>query len=64
MTEVLRAGARRLLAEAVEAEVEAFIVEHADVTDDGGCRRVVRHGCSGSEPNGPFQNRPYEYIDY
>ncbi len=44
LTEVLRAGARRLLAEAVEAEVEAFIAEHADLTDDGGRRRVVRHG--------------------
>ncbi len=44
LTEVLRAGARRLLAEAVEVEVEAFIDEHADLSDDGGRRRVVRHG--------------------
>ena len=35
LTEVLRAGARRLLAEAVEAEVAAFIAEHADLSDDG-----------------------------
>jgi len=41
---VLRAGARRLLADAVEAEVEAFIGAHADLSDDGGRRRVVRHG--------------------
>ncbi|MBW8056233.1 MAG: IS256 family transposase [Nitrospira sp.] len=44
LTGVLRAGARRLLADAVEAEVEAFIGAHADLSDDGGRRRVVRHG--------------------
>ena len=33
LTEVLRAGARRLLAEAVEAEVEVFIGEHAALSD-------------------------------
>jgi putative transposase len=44
LTEVLRVGARRLLAEAVEAEVSAFIAEHADRVDDAGHRRVVRHG--------------------
>ena len=44
LTEVLRTGARRLLAEAVEAEVSAFIASHADVVDEAGRRRVVRHG--------------------
>ncbi len=44
LTEVLRLGARRLLAEAVEAEVSAFIAEHADLVDETGRRRVVRHG--------------------
>ena len=44
LTAVLRAGARQLLAQAVEAEVAAFIGEHADLTDDQGHRRVVRHG--------------------
>ncbi len=44
LTAVLRKGARRLLADAVEAEVEAFIAEHAGLTDDEGRRRVVRHG--------------------
>ena len=33
LTEVVRVGARRLLAEAVEAEVSAFIAEHADLVD-------------------------------
>ena len=44
LTEVVRVGARRLLAEAVEAEVSAFIAEHADLVDEAGRRRVVRHG--------------------
>ncbi len=44
LTDVLRAGARRLLTEAVEAEVEAHIAAHADLTDAQGRRRVVRHG--------------------
>ena len=44
LTQVLRSGARRLLAEAVEAEVEAFVAEHADLLDEAGRRRVVRHG--------------------
>ncbi len=44
LTEVLRLGARRLLAQAVEAEVVAFIEEHGDLTDDAGRRRIVRHG--------------------
>ena len=44
LTQVLRLGAMRLLAEAVEAEVEAFVAEHADLLDEAGRRRVVRHG--------------------
>ena len=40
----MRSGARRSLADAVEAEVEAFIAEHADLSDEAGRRRVVRHG--------------------
>ena len=44
MTEVLRLGARQLLAQAVEAEVSAFIEAHADLRADDGRRRVVRHG--------------------
>ena len=44
LTDVLRAGARQLLAQAVEAEVESHILAHADLTDGNGRRRVVRHG--------------------
>jgi putative transposase len=41
---VLREGARRLLTQAIEAEVEAFLVAHLDLTDELGRRRLVRNG--------------------
>jgi putative transposase len=41
---VLREGARRMLTQAIEAEVEAFLAAHADLSDDRGRRRVVRNG--------------------
>jgi putative transposase len=41
---VLREGARRMLMQAIEAEVEAFLAAHAELTDDWGRRRVVRNG--------------------
>ena len=44
LTAVLRAGARELLAQAIEAEVAAHIAAHADLADAGGRRRIVRHG--------------------
>jgi putative transposase len=44
LTEILRNGAQRLLAEAVEAEVAEWIGSHAHVTDDAGRRQVVRNG--------------------
>jgi len=44
LTEVLREGAQRMLAQAVEVEVEEFISEHAQVVDPQGRRRVVRNG--------------------
>lgn len=44
LTEVLRNGARTLLAQAVEAEVAAFIASHADQRIADGRQRVVRHG--------------------
>lgn len=44
LTEVLRKGARNLLAQAVEAEVGAWIEDHAGVVDGDGHRRVVRNG--------------------
>ncbi len=44
LTDILRAGARQLLAQAIEAEVEGHIAAHVDLTDAEGRRRVVRHG--------------------
>ena len=44
LTEVLRNGARALLAQAVEAEVADFLGKHADLKTEDGHRRVVRHG--------------------
>ncbi len=46
LTDLLRFGARRLLAESVEAEVSAFIGEHADLVDEAGSRSRL-----------PFANR-------
>lgn len=44
LTEVLRQGARRLLAEAIEAEVETFLSHYAQHRDGQGRRLVVRNG--------------------
>jgi putative transposase len=41
---VLREGARRMLTQAVEAEVEAFLAAHAELADEQGRRRLVRNG--------------------
>jgi putative transposase len=44
LTTILRSGARRLLAQAVEAEAEAFLAEMKGVRLPDGRERVVRHG--------------------
>jgi putative transposase len=44
LTEVLRNGARSLLAKAVEAEVSSLLSYHADKLTGDGRRRLVRHG--------------------
>lgn len=41
---VLREGARRMLMQAIEAEVEAFLAAHAALVDEQGRRRLVRNG--------------------
>jgi transposase-like protein len=44
LTAVLRSGARRLLAQAVEAEAEAFLAEMKGTRLPDGRERLVRHG--------------------
>jgi transposase-like protein len=44
LTEVLRAGARQLLEQAVEAELEAFLAAYAELKTEDGRQRLVRHG--------------------
>ena len=44
LTDLLRQGARQLMAQAVEAELNGFLAAHADQTDTAGRRRLVRHG--------------------
>ena len=40
----VREGARQMLQRALECEVEAFLAEHADRTDERGRKQVVRNG--------------------
>ena len=44
LTAILRAGARRLLEQAIEAEVDAFLTSMKDLKLSDGRDRVVRHG--------------------
>jgi transposase-like protein len=44
LTEILRQGARTLLAQAVEAELADFLAQHAGLKTEDGRQRIVRHG--------------------
>ena len=44
LTQVLRDGAQRLLAQAVEVEAASFLARFSDLTIEDGRQRVVRHG--------------------
>ncbi len=44
ITDILRQGARKLLAEALHAEIESFLSQYSDIKDDRGCMRVTRNG--------------------
>ena len=52
LTEILRAGAKRLIEQAVEAEFAAFLGSHGDLKLPDGRQRVVRHG---HDPVRPIQ---------
>ncbi|MDY6844201.1 MAG: hypothetical protein SVW57_08960 [Thermodesulfobacteriota bacterium] len=43
VTDVLRTGARKLLAEALEAEIEGFLSQYRDLRDRQDHQRVVRN---------------------
>ena len=44
ITNVLRTGARKLLTEALEAEIDHFLIQYQDLRDDLDRKRVVRNG--------------------
>jgi transposase-like protein len=44
LTDVLRQGAKQLLAQAIQAEVAAYLDAHAHLRDEAGHRQVVRNG--------------------
>ncbi len=44
ITDVLRMGARKLLTEALEAEIEGFVSQYRDLRDNHNRQRVVRNG--------------------
>ena len=47
LDEIVRDGARQMLAAALRAEVAAYVEAHADQLDDHGHRLVVRNGHHG-----------------
>jgi putative transposase len=44
LTDILRQGARRLLSAALEAEIQSFLKQYKEITDDKGYQRLVRNG--------------------
>ena len=46
LDEIVHAGAQRMLTQALEAEIEAFVDRHRHVVDEEGRRQVVRNGHS------------------
>ena len=44
ITDILRSGARRLLAEALETEIEVFLSQYSELKDAQGRKRITRNG--------------------
>lgn len=44
ITDILRSGARQLLAQALEAEIASFLTQYADLSDAQGRKRITRNG--------------------
>ncbi len=51
LTEIARAGARRMLAAALRAEADAFVEHFAEEILPDGRQRVVRHGYGPEHPD-------------
>ena len=49
---IVREGARRMLAAALEAEVDEYLAAHTAERDEQGRRLVVRNGHAHQEPQG------------
>ena len=61
LTTILRHGARQMLATAIEAEIQVYLGERADVVDGGGHRQVVRNGYL---PARPLQTPPDSVLKH
>ena len=44
ITDILRQGARKLIAQALETEIEIFLNNYKELTDESGHQRIVRNG--------------------
>ena len=53
LIEILRQGAQRMLATAIEAEAADWIEQHSHVSDENGHRQVVRNGHLPERPSNP-----------
>jgi len=54
---LLREGARQMLMQAIQAEVDVFVEGHADLVDDQGRKRIVRKGKIVVEDTGFAESR-------
>jgi hypothetical protein len=57
LNEIAREGARRMLAQAMIAEADVFVVELKDLKLADGRDRIVRHGYGRSAPSRPGSAR-------
>jgi putative transposase len=63
LDEIVRDGARAMLAAALRAEVAAYVDQFIDQVDDNGCRLVVRNGYHGERVNFPQKRGGMHYEE-
>ena len=56
LTEILRRGAQGMLAQAIKAEMVAWVAAHEHLTDDDGHRCVVRNGYLPERTTNPIES--------